>query len=245
MTQTAVTQVGPSCEPVGGAGWVQAASAWTSLAFVVAGIAIIVVSWRAHRRRRGAADGVAAPSAGDLLARNATALRVILGLLAIGNGIGSVIQHGPEPSWNAVVHDPPLLGALALLAADAVADLGGCRLRHWWWVAPTAACAVLAAWAPVASTVFQVVVAVVCVALSLVRWWVRPELRARLLVALGLLAVGGGIGTMSRPGWPWCVPDGWWFEAGMSGHAVWHVLAAAALFALAPVLGHRGSAPAR
>ncbi len=229
-----MTDVGPSCEPFGPAGWVQPVSAWTSLAFVVAGLAILgVVLWE---RRRSPAD----PSASDdVVVPNATALRVILAVLAIGNGIGSVIQHGPEPWWNPVVHDPPLMGALALLAADAVADLTGRRLRHWWWLAPTALTAVLALWEPDASTAAQSVVAVVSVGLTLLRAGARPALRPRIIAALALLGGGGIVGAVSRPGGPWCVPGSWWFDSGWSGHAVWHILAAAALVVLAPLLGRR------
>lgn len=216
--------VGSVCEPAGWALWTQPASAWSSLAFVVAGAWILV---RARRRRSGGRPGAAAPRA-----------VLVLGALTVGIGVGSVVQHGPAPSWNPVLHDPPLAGALALAAADAVADLTGRRMRTWWWLAPTGLVAVLAAVAPGASAAVQVAVAVVAVPASLLRACRRPAARRRTLAGLALLALGGGVGAMSRPGRPWCVPGGW-LDGALSGHAVWHLLAAAALVVLAPVVGRR------
>ncbi|QAY69804.1 hypothetical protein [Xylanimonas protaetiae] len=212
----------PSCEPLGPAFWVQPASAWSSLAFVVAGVAILAVAWR----RRHTPAGV---------------LQVALGVLTALNGVGSVVQHGPAPVWNPVLHDPPLMGALALVAADGIADLTGRRLRHGWWVAPTAACVVLAALWPGVSAAAQSAVAVVAVGVTLLRAGRRPAIRARAVTAMALLGVGGVVGTLSRPGWPWCDPSSAWFAAGWSGHAVWHVLAAVALWVLAPAIGRRTS----
>ncbi len=216
----------PACEPAGPALWTQPPSAWSSLVFVVAGVWILAAAW--NRRTRPTAAGV-------VVARHEPAA---LGVLTLLVGVGSAVQHGPAPSWNPVLHDPPLMGALALAAADAVADLTGRRTRTWWWLAPTGLVAVLAAVAPGVSPVVQVATAVVAVPASLLRAYRRPRARRRTVAGLALLAVGGGIGTMSRPGRPWCVPGGW-LDGALSGHAVWHVLAAAALVVLAPVVGRR------
>ncbi len=208
-----------SCEPLGWALWQQPASAWSALAFVVAGAAIVVAS---SRRRTDAGR-----------------LAVVLGWTTVLIGVGSVVQHGPAPSWNPLVHDPPLMGALALVAADGVADLTGRRLRHGWWVAPTLLVVVLAALWPGASAGAQSAMAAVAITTTVGRAVRRPAVRARALAATALLGVGGVVGTLSRPGWPWCDPSSAWFAAGWSGHAVWHVLAAAALWTVAPVIGSR------
>lgn len=215
--------VGSVCEPAGSALWTQPPSAWSSLAFVVAGAWILVGAWRR--------------SLGDQPPAGSRAV-LALGVLTVLVGVGSAVQHGPAPSWNPVLHDTPLMGALALVGADAAADLTGRRLRTWWWLAPTAIVAVLAALAPGASPAVQIATAVVAVPASLLRAYRRPAARRRTLAAVALLAVGGAIGTMSRPGWPWCVPGGW-LDGALSGHAVWHVLAAVALVVLAPVVGRR------
>ncbi|WP_278235492.1 hypothetical protein [Isoptericola sp. AK164] len=186
-----------------------AADTWSSLTFVVAGIWIV-----ARRRHPGDGDGPG----------SAARTRAALGVLAIGIGVGSVIQHGPAPSWNPVVHDPPLLGAYALVAADAVADLTGRRMRTWWWLGPTLADAVLAAVDPWASIVAQGIASGVAVVLILLRALARPTLRARLVSAVVVLGVGALIGFVE----PW-------------GHTVWHLLAAAAIVVAAPAVGARPS----
>lgn len=212
-----------ACEPAGPALWTQPPSAWSSLAFVVAGVWILVAEHRRRTRDRAAAGGPETPA---------------LGVLTILIGVGSVVQHGPAPSWNPVLHDPPLMGALALVAADAVADLTRRPLRHRWWLALAGLVVVLAAVAPAMSEAVQVATAVVAVGSSLVRAWLRRAVRRRTLAAVALLAVGGAVGRYSAPGWPWCVPGGW-LDGAWSGHAVWHVLAAVALVVLAPVVGRR------
>ncbi|WP_425955259.1 hypothetical protein [Xylanimonas sp. McL0601] len=224
-----MTAIPRSCEPLGPELWLQPASAWTSLAFVVAGAAIV---WAARHPAPVRADDAAAAS-------DAARLRTTLGIVTVLIGGGSVIQHGPAPSWNPVVHDPPLMAAVCLAGADAVADLTGRRLRHWWWLAPTGLVVVLAARAPGASSAVQGVAAAVAVGATLVRAWGRPVVRSRLLVVVGLLGAGGVIGNLSETGGPWCDPSSAWFQAGWSGHAVWHALAAVALWVLAPALGTR------
>ncbi|GGI05309.1 hypothetical protein [Isoptericola cucumis] len=204
---------------------------WSSLAFVVAG-AWIVATARA---------GGAAPDTEPGTVR----ARACLGVLAVLVGVGSVVQHGPAPSWNPVVHDPPLLGTYALIAADAVADLTSRRMRAWWWLAPTAADVVLAAVWPVASVVAQGTTAAVAVVAVLLRARARPALRPRLLGALAVLGVGSVVAELSRPDRPWSGtgPGARLDEAVLGspplGHAAWHVLAAAAIVVVAPTVGRR------
>lgn len=234
--------MGGACELAGGTPWAEPLSTWTSLAFVGAGVAIVARAVTSALTPRARPQ---APARGRQRSDDATAprLRTAFGVLVALVGIGSVIQHGPSPSWNPVVHDPPLLGTLALVAADAVADLTGRRLRTWWWLAPTLAAVVVASVSVPASTAFQVAAAVVAVAASSLRAWRRPAVRRRTVTALGLLALGGTIGTLTRPGWPLCDADGP-LGVTLQGHAAWHVLAATALWVLAPTLGTRRTAPA-
>lgn len=202
------------------------ADVWSSLAFVVAGAWIVATA----RDGRASDDAVRA--------------RACLGVLAVLVGVGSVVQHGPAPSWNPVVHDPPLLGTYALVAADAMADLTGRRLRAWWWLAPTAADVVLAAAWPVASIVAQGTTAAVAVVAVLLRARARRGLRRRLLGALLVLGVGSVVAELSRPDRPW---SGTWsgpldetvLGVAPTGHALWHVLAAAAIVVVAPTVGRR------
>lgn len=205
------------CEVAGGAAWGEPVSTITSLAFVVAGVWL----WVTRRRRP---DGGTRPG-----------MQGTVAVVAVLIGVGSVVQHGPSPSWNGVLHDPPLMAMLALVAGDGIADVTGRRLRAWWWLVPTALCLVLAAWRPGWSAAAQGVTAALAVVVMLARAWQRPRLRRYLLPGLIVLGIGGGVGTLSRPGWPWCEPGSW-----LQGHAVWHVLAAIAIVVLAPALGSRG-----
>jgi hypothetical protein len=199
-----------ACERFGEGPLGQPASAVTSLAFVLAGVLVLA-------GRRGAA-GVRWPYA----------------LLVIAVGVGSVVQHGPHPPWQAYAHDLPLATLLGFVAADAAADLGGRRPPYRWLpvavglLVPVGMVPVVAA-GPVASSVVQGLLAALAIGLNLARGWVRPQLRRRLSVVLGLLAAGT-LGERTS----WCQPDGLW-----QGHAAWHVLAAAALWWLAPAIGSR------
>lgn len=198
------------------------ADAVTSLAFVAAGVVVALHGargWREDRRR-----GV---------------LRLQLAALTALVGLGSWVQHGPGPSWNPVVHDPPLAALLCFVATDAVADLRGGVLRMWWWLGPGLVCVLLAATVPPASAAWQGAAAVVAVAVTLVRAVRRPDLRPWLLSAMSVLGVGALIGSLGAPGAPLSsatvLPE---------PHAVWHVLAALAVCLLVPTIGRsaeRGS----
>lgn len=208
---------GPGCEPLAEGFLTEPVSAVTSLAFVLAGLLIVALG-----RRGGHAD-----------ASEEGSHRTLLGYAALvaAVGVGSVVQHGPDPSWSDLAHDVPLVAVLFFVAADAVADLLGRPRRWWWWVVPTVLLLPVVLGAPRAGDLAQAGVAAVTIGLTLLRARVRPELRPRVAWAVGLLAVGGAIGTLSRAGGPLCVPESLW-----QGHAAWHVLASAALVVLAPVV---------
>lgn len=187
----------------------QPASAATSLAFLAAGLAVLA----GHR----------VPVAG----------RVSYGLLVATVGVGSWVQHGPHPAWQAYAHDLPLAAVLAYLAVDAAADLTGRRLPAGWWVWPSVAVVPAVALGPAASTAAQAGLGVAAVALGLARARWRPPVRRTVLAALAVLAAGALAGTLAdRAGL--CQPESLW-----QGHAVWHLLAAGALWWLAPVVGSR------
>lgn len=207
------------CERFGSALVGQPANAVTSLAFLLAGAAILA-------SRRGGPASRGGP------ARH----RWAYGLLVAAVGAGSVVQHGPHPPWQAYAHDLPLAALLGFVAADAVADLTG--RRRWPGVPPVAAAALVAAAmvpvvaaGPGASTGTQALLAVVAIGLSLLRARRRPALRRPLLGALVLLASGALAGTLTDRT-PLCQPDSLW-----QGHAAWHLLAAVALWWLAPAIG--------
>lgn len=212
LAVTSPAQLALACEQrVADTFFGQPANTVTSLAFVLAGLVIL-------------AGGP--PRAGARVPQ-----RLPYGLLVAAVGAGSVIQHGPHPSWQAYAHDLPLAAVLAYVAVDAARDLLGRRLPAWWWLAPTAALVPLVAIGPGASSAAQALLAVLAIGLGLLRAAARPPLRRTLLLALGALAAGAAIGTLGDRT-ALCQPG-----ILLQGHAVWHVLAALALWLLTPAIG--------
>lgn len=221
---------GPACELPAEGLLAEPVSAISSLAFVVAGLLILIGTRRRLPRQRtdGAVDGQPASSL------------VAYAVLVAGVGLGSVVQHGPDPTWSDLAHDLPLLATMAFVAADAFADLTARSRTWWWWVVPTTALMPIVWAAPHAGDLAQVGVAGIAVALMLARARARPRLRRWIGWSLVVLAVGAAVGTLSRAGGPLCVPESVW-----QGHAAWHALASVALVVLAPAIGHREPAGVR
>lgn len=212
-----VRAVRPGCEWSADGPLVEPVSAATSLAFVLAALLL------AARRRR--AEQAPAPA---------------YALLVAGVGVGSFVQHGPDPAWSDPAHDLPLAGVLCFLAADTFAALTGRRRRWWWWAVPTASLMVPVVLAPRAGDLAQVVVAGVAGGLLLVRARREPSARVPVVVAVAVLTLGGLVGTLSRTGGPLCDPSSLF-----QGHAVWHLASAGALVVLAPLVTPDAPRPGR
>ena len=235
---SAADDVGPGCEQVTDGLLREPVSAWSSLAFILAGVLIEVL---ARRRRRADLSGSDGPRGAVVEPPSLT-----YALLVAGIGVGSVVQHGPNPPWADLAHDLPLLATVALLAADAAADLAHRSRRWWWWALPTALLTPVVHWLPDVGDMAQGVVAGVAVLLNVERARRQPALRRPIWWTVALLGAGGVLQLASRPGKPLCFPDSsWWYP-----HAVWHTVVALALTILAGGLGLRrairtaGSAPA-
>ena len=219
--------VGPGCEQVTDGFLREPASAWSSLAFILAGVLIEIL---ARRRRWADLRGPDGPVGAVVEPPSLT-----YALLVAGIGVGSVVQHGPNPAWADLAHDVPLLATVALIAADAAADLAHRSRRWWWWALPTALLTPVLHWLPDAGDMAQGVVAGVAVVLNVERARRQPALRGPIWWTVALLGAGGLLQLASRPGRPLCFPDSsWWYP-----HAVWHVVVAAALTILAGGLGLR------
>ncbi|TQL02625.1 hypothetical protein [Cellulomonas sp. SLBN-39] len=208
MDGAVVVERGPGCEWVADGPLVEPVSAVTSWVFVLAALVVVVRRRRAHRP-----------------------VPVAYVALVAGVGVGSFVQHGPDPAWSDAAHDLPLAGVLCFLAADAAGVLSGRARRWWWWAVPTGALMVPVVVWPRAGDLAQVGVAVVAALLLAWRASRVPAERARVAAACALLAAGGTVGALSRTGGPWCDPSSL-----LQGHAVWHVAAAAALVVLAPLV---------
>jgi hypothetical protein len=140
----------------------QPANAVTSGAFVLAGVGILVAG-----RRIGTPRNVPVRDRHTL----------VFGLLVSGIGVGSFIQHGPNPDWQAYAHDLPLAAVLLFVAADAMSDLCGRDLSPGWWLIPTTAMVPVVAAGATASTMVQSAMAATAIGLNLVRARLRPMSR--------------------------------------------------------------------
>jgi hypothetical protein len=99
------------CERIAGGVLAQPVLAVTSLAYVVAGVAVLVWAVRIRASWAGAAA---------------------VALVAVG--AGSFAFHGPQPSWAGLAHDWPIVAVGVVYAAGLVLSA---RQRRWSaWVAP-------------------------------------------------------------------------------------------------------------
>ncbi len=187
----------------------QPANGVTSLAFVVSGVAIA-----ADRRRNGRR-------------------RLPYVLLVVAVGAGSLVQHGSNPDWQAYAHDLPLATLLAYVAADGASDVLRRNISPAWWLAVPAAMVPVVAASSDASSVTQGVLAAVAVGTNLLRAWRRPRRRTTLIGSMLILGTGALVGTIGDRT-SLCQPDSL-----LQGHAFWHLMAALALWWLAPAIGRR------
>ena len=129
------------------------------------------------------------------------------GLLA-ANGIGGIAFHGPGDRASHWLHDTALVGTLAAMATDRTALAAGA----------TGAAGLGLALRPTATNAASVV-GTVLVAGAEVRRRRRPAPRTG-----ALLLAAAAVNVVSRTGARCCRPESRW-----QGHALWHVLTAAAL----------------
>lgn len=190
----------------------QPANGVTSLAFVVSGIVIAADSRRTGRRRLPYA------------------------LLVVAVGAGSLVQHGPNPEWQAFAHDLPLATLLAYVAADAASDVLRREVSPAWWMAVPVAMIPIVAASATASSITQGALAAVAVGTNLLRAWRRPRLRRTLIGSMLILGAGALVGTIGDRT-ALCQP-----ESLLQGHAFWHLMAALALWWLAPAIRQRKGA---
>jgi hypothetical protein len=190
----------------------------SSAAFLIAAVGIVATHRRGSRQDAMPVQG---------------RQTVIFTLLVSSIGVGSFIQHGPDPDWQAYAHDLPLSAVLIFLAADAVSDLTERELSPAWWLVPTGAMVPAVAAGSTASTAAQAAMATVAISVNLVRAWRRPAVRKGIVWALISAAAGAAFSSLADRS-VLCQP-GSLFQ----GHAIWHVLAAAALWRLGALIGVR------
>lgn len=211
------------CERIGSGLLEQPVNAWSSLAFLIAGLGVAVQAARAPTRR------------------------VELGVFAAAiaaNAVGGVLYHGldwPAARW---VHDVAIMAVLVFIAAFALSEL-----RQWPSMLGAYGVGVVAVGAFLAAVPRATDVLSAALALAIGIWEIaeyRRELplvraegltarRVARLAVLVALALGASAFLVGRAGAPLCNPT-----SVVQWHAAWHALAsvAMALYAYGAIQTH-------
>lgn len=206
----AMLELGESdCEDIGAGLINQPANAWSSAAYVVFGLWLVVRSLRNRSPE--------------------TPVEIAYGAALASIGIGSVAFHGPVPPGARLMHDLTIAAAVTVIAARSVGSF-----REWtpWRVLATSAIIVtivgaVMAVAPDVGNMLTGAVGVAAVVSEVVLYRTgRRRFSSRvakiLATTIGLLIGAAVINVLGRTGGPLCDP-----ESVFQGHAVWHVLTAA------------------
>lgn len=202
------------CEAIGAGLLAQPVNALTSLAYIAAGVRLLLRSGGLPRsvRWRPRAYGAA--------------------LIAVG--VGSFAYHGPGGELSRVAHDASIAGLLVVLPVDELArrlGWGPRRAAAAWGGAVMPASALIAA-VPAATGAVAATVGGVALAGELDRWrdgglevaaGRRPAARGSQAVAAVAITAGLAAYWFGRTGSPLCSPDSL-----LQLHGVWHVLGAVA-----------------
>ena len=209
------------CELVRQDGPAQPANAWSSAAFVVAGVAAVAMIRPAARRER--------------------TLVVLLGVALTAVGLGSFAFHATLTLWGQFLDVLPMYAVGCVLLGGALVRLGWVEARTAWLLG-TALLAGLGAalWAwPDSRRVLFAAVLLPGIVLELVRSRTVAASARWLHVGLGLLVTAYVVWVLDQTG-VWCDPT-----SRLQGHAVWHVLGAAAGWCLARHYDASAQAPRR
>jgi hypothetical protein len=202
------------CERLGGGLLAQPVNAWSSLAFLVAGVWVLLLATRAPARR---------------------VELVVYGIAVASNAAGGLLFHGWQSGGARWIHDMAILSVLVFIAAFGAArrlDRG----TTWTMWAFALALAVLGAVLAVVPSATYAVYGIVGVVAGLgealeihrelpdIRREGLPAERRALLGALAAVALGTTTFFVGRTGGALCDP-----ASPMQWHAVWHVAAGAAM----------------
>ena len=188
-------------------GWLaQPSNALSSLAYVVAGGALVRRSLR----------------------RGGDAFAAVYGCAVAADGAGGIAFHGPGGPVGLWVHDVALISTLATMATVNIEELARGRRTAAPAIAVTAVAGAIIAVAPQWSRRIQNVGVGLIAATEMLRG-ATPSRRStsmvRSLTPVLALGAAGAVHAASRTGSRWCDPD-----AVVQGHAVWHALSAGVLW---------------
>ena len=194
------------CEALGSGWLVQPINAWSSLAFTVVGVVLVVSASHVSPRER--------------------TLRIPFGVLMTVTGVGSFLYHGPQPAAAGFVHDISFLAMLwFLIIMNPASPYGVSRQAAWFALGgATVAASVIVIAGPSSANVLTGISIVALLASDVLmhriggingRWYAA----AVLLFASSLV-----VNLLGRSGAATCDP-----ESVIQFHALWHMLSAAAL----------------
>jgi hypothetical protein len=206
---SALYQLGESdCERIRTGLLSQPVNAWSSFAYVVFGLWLVIRALRVRSVE--------------------TPIEIAYGAALASIGVGSVAFHGPVPPGAQLMHDVTIAAALGVIAARGAGALRGWTPRQ---VLIASAAAIIAigavmAVAPAAGQVLAGVVGAGAVGSEVLLYRTgRRHLPSRvagtLAATVGILGVAAVVNVLGRTGGPLCDP-----ESVVQGHAVWHVLTA-------------------
>ncbi len=194
---------GADCEADSGRWLAQPVNALSSLAAVAAGLLVV-------------------GSARSAAAERQDAIRAA-GWVIAANGPGGLLYHGPGTRFGAWLHDAALVGTLAAVAALESSEVAGRRPDARFLAGGAVLAAGLLAARPRWSAGLQGA-AGSAVAMAVGARAVKDRRAPDTLGPVALVAVGVLVHAGSRTGCRWCRPRSRW-----QGHALWHLLSAAAL----------------
>jgi 1-acyl-sn-glycerol-3-phosphate acyltransferase len=178
----------------------QDVNAWSSLAYVAAGVVLLV----------------------ELTRRRLPAAMFALAVLLVAEGLGSFLYHGAASDTSQFLHDVPLIGALGFVAGWHVGRLFDAADRGSLagMAIGVVGAAVLWATAPGATNAIVAIAVAIIVAASLVarRRRLAGVWSVPLLVLCAVAVAAWVLGSVDSPT---CDPDAWF-----QPHAFWHVLTA-------------------
>ena len=208
MVVRLIVAIGESdCEHIGSGFLAQPVNSVSSLAFVVFG----VVVWLSVRHKDG----------------SERVNRFLFGGLLVATGVGSVMFHGPQGSASHFLHDATFLVALvALLAMNLAGVFGWATQRKWaiFGLSTGVVTAILLIW-PGSTNIIAGVVVLALVGADIVMHRLASVRQPWWGVSVAAIGFAVLLFVLGRTGGPLCDSD-----SIFQGHALWHVLSAAALW---------------
>ncbi len=194
------------CEMVGGGWLVQPINAWSSLAYAVVGVVLIMSMPRAPRSDRTA--------------------RAAFGVLMVATGVGSYLYHGPQTSTAGFAHDITFLAMLWFLILVNPASPYGVPRRYAWIALGlvTVGAAIALAVSPSSTNVLTAISVVALVVSDLLLHRIGGINGHWYAAALLLLAASLVFNILGRSDTTTCDPDSL-----IQFHALWHVSSALSL----------------